>query len=146
MIIYKSVASEFDLDVRYNKITDKLEQEFKRILGRGVSDSESRSFTNSLSRMNDILINENLVKKDCGILIEYQLPSSSMRLDFMITGRDKFNNKNAVIVEFNGLDQIPLLIVYQKAENKTGEENTYKDEILVFEIIKTGKKGMSETV
>jgi len=106
MIIYKSTAYEFDLDVRYNKITQKLEDEFLKILGRKPSDSERRSFTNSLSRMNDILINEDLVKKDCGVLIEYQLPSSSMRLDFMITGKDKFLNKNAVIVELKQWDKV----------------------------------------
>lgn len=106
MIIYKSTAYEFDLDVRYNKISDKLESEFKRVLGRDVSDSERRSFSNSLSKMNEVLINEDLVKKDCGVLIEYQLPSSSMRLDFMITGKDKFMNKNAVIVELKQWEQV----------------------------------------
>jgi len=106
MIIYKSTAYEFDLDVRYNKITQKLEDEFIRILGRNISEPERRSFTNSLSKMNEILINEELVKKDCGVLIEYQLPGSSMRLDFMITGKDKFLNKNAVIVELKQWDKV----------------------------------------
>ncbi len=106
MIIYKSTAYEFDIDVRFNKITQKLEDEFIKILGRKPSDAERRSFSNSLSKMNDVLINEDLVKRDCGILIEYQLPSSSMRLDFMITGKDKFLNKNAVIVELKQWDKV----------------------------------------
>ena len=99
LIIYKSTAAEFDIDVRYNKISNKLEDEFIKVIGRKPSDSEARAFKNSLTKMNEVLINESLVKKDCGVLIEYMLPSSSMRLDFMITGKDKFLNKNAVIVE-----------------------------------------------
>lgn len=106
MIIYKSTANEFNYDVRYNKITKKLEDEFIKILGRKPSDSERRSFSNSLSKMNDVLVNENLVNKNCGVLIEYQLPSSSMRLDFMITGKDKFMNRNAVIVELKQWDKV----------------------------------------
>jgi len=106
VIIYKSTAFEFDYDVRYNKITQKLEDEFIRILGRKPSDSEKRSFSNSLSKMNEVLNNENLVNKNCGVLIEYQLPSSSMRLDFMITGKDKFMNSNAVIVELKQWEKV----------------------------------------
>jgi DUF2075 family protein len=120
MIVYKGSASEFDYDVRYNKITNKLESEFIRILGRKVSDSERRSFRNSLSRMNEILINEKLVKKDCGILVEYQLPSSSMRLDFMITGRDKFMNKNAVIVELKQWDKVQSCETQRQVYTYTG--------------------------
>lgn len=106
MIIYKSTAAEFDLDVRYHKISDKLEDEFIKIIGRKPSDGESRSFKNSLTKMNEILVNESLINKDCGIMIEYMLPSSSMRLDFMITGKDKFLNKNAVIVELKQWDKV----------------------------------------
>lgn len=99
MIIYKSSSAHFDFDIRYNKITDKLESEFYKITGRRVAQAEKRSWQNSLSKINEVLLNERLNEKDCGVLIEYQLPQSSMRLDFMITGRDKFLNKNAVIVE-----------------------------------------------
>lgn len=56
--------------------------------------------------MNDVLINENLNNKDCGVLIEYNLPQSSMRLDFMITGKDKFLNSNAVIVELKQWEEV----------------------------------------
>ena len=106
MIVYKSTAYEFNYDVQYNKITQKLEDEFVKILGRKPSDSERGAFTNSLSKMNEVLVNENLIKKDCGILVEYMLPSSSMRLDFLITGKDKFMNKNAVIVELKQWDKV----------------------------------------
>jgi len=43
-----------------------------------MSEPDRRALNNSLSKMNEVLINEELVKKDCGVLIEYQLPGSSM--------------------------------------------------------------------
>ena len=106
MIIYRSSTAHFDLDVRFNKIVDKLENEFIRTLGRKVSDPERRSFQNSLSKMNEVLINEELNSVNCGVLIEYHLPQSSMRLDFMITGKDKFLNPNAVIVELKQWESV----------------------------------------
>ncbi|HHW49158.1 MAG TPA: DUF2075 domain-containing protein [Clostridiaceae bacterium] len=106
MVIYKSSTAHFDHDVRYNKIVDKLESKFIKILGRRVSDSERHSFQNSLSKMNEVLTNEDLHNKDCGVLIEYKLPQSSMRLDFMITGKDKFLNPNAVIVELKQWEKV----------------------------------------
>lgn len=83
----------------YNKIVDILENEFIKILGRKVTDPERHSFQNSLSKMNEVLKNEQLHEKDCGVLIEYNLPQSSMRLDFMITGKDKFLNSKATSVK-----------------------------------------------
>ncbi|VDN47170.1 conserved protein of unknown function [Petrocella atlantisensis] len=155
MIIYKSTAYEFDLDVRYNKISDKLESEFKRVLGRDVSDSERRSFSNSLSKMNEVLINEDLVKKDCGVLIEYQLPSSSMRLDFMITGKDKFMNKNAVIVELKQWEKVEECNTSRQVYTYTGgrmrevnhpavQVGTYKTYLEDYH--SAFHKGMEETI
>jgi len=106
MIIYRNSSMDFDLDVRYNKIVDVLEREFTKITGHRVGDAEKRSWRNSLGKINDVLINEKLNLKDCGVLIEYQLPQSSMRLDFMITGKDKFRNENAVIVELKQWDKV----------------------------------------
>ncbi|UNC92125.1 hypothetical protein [Candidatus Contubernalis alkaliaceticus] len=63
-------------------------------------------FQNSLSKMNEVLINEELNSVNCGVLIEYHLPQSSMRLDFMITGKDKFLNPNAVIVELKQWESV----------------------------------------
>ena len=48
---------------------------------------------------------------DNGVVLEYQLPQTSRRLDCMITGRDNQNNDNAVIVE---------LKQWQKCEQSDG--------------------------
>jgi len=55
------------------------------------------SWNNSLRAFSQVIQFENLC--DHGILLEYQLPLTSKRLDCMITGKDEDNNDNAVIVE-----------------------------------------------
>lgn len=123
MIIYKSSTTHFDHDVRYNKIVNKLESEFLKITGRHVAEAERRSWKNSLSKMNEVLLNEKLNEKDCGVLIEYQLPQSSMRLDFMITGKDKFLNTNAVIVELKQWDKVSAADTDRQVVTYTGGSN-----------------------
>ncbi len=106
MILYKGNTTEFEYDVRYNKIVAKLEQEYLKAVGRHVSPSEKRSWSSSLHYMANVVVNTELNHKDCGVLIEYQLPSTSQRLDFLITGQDKFFNRNAVIVELKQWDKV----------------------------------------
>ncbi len=106
MILYKGNTAEFEYDVRYNKIVAKLEQEYVKAVGRNVSPSERRSWSSSLHYMANVVVNTELNHKDCGVLIEYQLPSTSQRLDFLITGQDKFHNRNAVIVELKQWDKV----------------------------------------
>jgi hypothetical protein len=41
---------------------------------------------------------------DHGVMLEYQLPLTSRRLDFMVTGKGQSNADNAVIVELKQWD------------------------------------------
>src|ERR1017187_4525297 len=43
--------------------------------------------------------------EDHGVILEYELPSSSRRLDFLICGRDRANRDEAVIVELKQWSQ-----------------------------------------
>jgi DUF2075 family protein len=120
MIIYKSTTYDFSLDVRYNKIVEKIEDEFVKILGRKPGSSERKALQNSLSKMNEVIINENLTETDCGVLIEYQIPSTSMRIDFMITGKDKFMNLNAVIIELKQWEKVDACNTINEVLTYTG--------------------------
>lgn len=60
--------------------------------------SEVRSWKNSLLEMAKVLQDEE-IPADVGIAIEYQLPNSSKRIDFMITGEDAEGAPKVVIVE-----------------------------------------------
>jgi len=80
-------------------------------MNKSISASELRSWENSLPQMAKVLRDAN-VKDDTHILLEYKLPSTEKRIDFLIAGHDKKGQKNAVIVE---------LKQWQKAKVEKGD-------------------------
>lgn len=98
MIIYKNTASGFREDVDTNKIADRVSDVYLRIRSRNFSPQERSAINNSMSFMEKI-IRRSSVADDCGILIEYVIPSTNNRIDFMISGKDSNGNKNFIIIE-----------------------------------------------
>jgi uncharacterized protein len=103
MIIYSSNASQFMKLVDNNQITTEIETAFINNLGKKPNIAEKRAWNNSMQFMERIIRNSR-VAEDCGILIEYNIPSTSKRIDFIITGHDEDNNENFVIVELKQWD------------------------------------------
>ncbi len=97
MVIYSKSAAEFTSDVDNNTIVDELERAFKLRLG-WVPSREIAPWTNSL-RFMETIIRKADISPDCGVLIEYRIPATSKRIDFILTGEDASRRKNAVIVE-----------------------------------------------
>ena len=98
MIIYKNNAIGFREDVESNGIAEKITAQYKMILGRTPQTSEQNAFRNSMNYMERIIRNSQ-VADDCGILIEYVVPNTSNRIDFLISGHDDTNQANFVIIE-----------------------------------------------
>ena len=97
MLLYQGTSDEFVSETTKNAIVDKLEGSFKRQMGYNPSEPERRSWQNSLRAM-ALVVSVSGLKKH-GVGIEYQLPGSSKRLDFMITGLSVDKKKEAVIIE-----------------------------------------------
>ncbi|MGG4144276.1 DUF2075 domain-containing protein [Paenibacillus algorifonticola] len=98
MIIYSSSVADFKEAVDDNKITNRIEAAFVEKLGRKPAISERRSWNNSMQFMERIIRNSK-VADDCGVLIEYNIPATSKRIDFLIAGQDDKQNQNFIIVE-----------------------------------------------
>ena len=98
MIVYQSDVLGFRTAVDKNKIVIDIEHQFHEKYGRKVSDPERRSWNNSLRFMETVL---RLAKipDDGGVLIEYNIPSTSKRIDFIVSGYDEKDDANFVIVE-----------------------------------------------
>jgi hypothetical protein len=84
-------------DPAHNRIAGKLRNAFFRELRYEPSPSEVSSWRNSLRVVSQVFQLGSL--KDHGVLIEYQLPQTSKRLDCIVTGRDLDRRDQAVIVE-----------------------------------------------
>ena len=98
MILYSNTCDCFIDDVNSLRLTEKIINAFESNFHRKVPTNETRSWENSLGYMERVVRNAN-VASDCGVLIEYNLPNSSKRIDFIITGEDSESKKNLVVVE-----------------------------------------------
>lgn len=103
MVIYRKTAAEFMADVDNNAIVDEIRQAFVRQLGYFPS-QEVQSWTNSLQSMERI-VRKSGVRHDCGILIEYRIPATAKRIDFVIAGVGESDSKNIVIIELKQWDE-----------------------------------------
>lgn len=72
-------------------------------MGKRPSYGEKTAWNNSLQFMEKI-IRKSQVADDCGILIEFNIPSTSRRIDFIISGQDVDNNDNFIIIELKQWD------------------------------------------
>ena len=82
MIVYSSTKNGFSRDILDGVLVDKIEDAFFAHLGRHTSDNEVRSWNNSLQYMDRVLGDPD-IPGDCGVSIEYQIPLTSKRIDFI---------------------------------------------------------------
>src|SRR3989339_328511 len=98
MIIYKSSIKKFVDDVFANRIDEEIENACLRNLGRSILKTEGASWRHSLGYMERV-VREAELPDDCGVLIEYVIPSTFKRIDFIVSGKDDDLNSNFIIVE-----------------------------------------------
>ncbi|MGI6262683.1 MAG: DUF2075 domain-containing protein [Succiniclasticum sp.] len=98
MIIYESDLKKFSDAVDDSSIDEKLAKSFRTKLGYPASPNEQRSWRNSL-RFMETIVRKAELPEDCGVLIEYTIPSTQKRIDFLVSGEDEKEDKNFVIVE-----------------------------------------------
>ncbi|NNE34677.1 MAG: AAA family ATPase, partial [Rhodothermales bacterium] len=98
MIVYSASRADFTSDVLSNQIEKKILDAFSLRLGRRTSRAEIESWKNSMQYMNNVLIAGD-IPEDAGVAIEYQVPLTSKRVDFILSGADAENRDTAVIVE-----------------------------------------------
>ena len=98
MIIYSNTNLAFRQDVESNHIADIIEANFIDKIGHRESPAEKTAWRNSMQYMERVLRNSK-IKDDCGVLIEYTIPNTSKRVDFIVTGHNEKQEKNYVLVE-----------------------------------------------
>lgn len=105
MIVYNATKSDFIQHVRLNEIADMILEKLKNkhISGGGIS--EYNSWQYSLRFMRDI-IDTDEIAPDVEVAIEYQIPRTSKRVDFMIAGADKDNKDSVVVIELKQWDKV----------------------------------------
>jgi DUF2075 family protein len=98
MIVYRAIKEQFQEHVDSGSIDQIILQNFKDKLNRKTSEKEVESWWNSLSFMSRV-INDDAIPPDTGIAIECQIPQTSKRIDFIITGTNERDESQVIIVE-----------------------------------------------
>jgi uncharacterized protein len=120
MRLYSGTTTTLAEDSAHNRIAGKLRDAFFRELRYEPSLSEVSSWRNSLRALSQAFQLGSL--NDHGVLIEYQLPQTSKRLDCIVTGRDLDRRDQAVVVELKqwerclfGLDRHfgPIMLLHR---------------------------------
>lgn len=96
MIIYSGIKSEFINDLP--QLPTLLKESIRDKLGEITEQNEFLSWENSLKYMSDV-IDTPTIPDDAGIALEYNIPITNNRIDFIITGIDENNTSQVVIIE-----------------------------------------------
>ena len=105
MIVYSASKAEFTKDVALNRIEESILDAFRSKLGQRTSRSEIASWRNSMMYMNNLLMFGD-IPNDAGVAIEYQVPLTSKRVDFILSGQDASHKDKAVIVELKQWEKV----------------------------------------
>ncbi|MET0779700.1 MAG: AAA family ATPase, partial [Candidatus Saccharimonadales bacterium] len=98
MIVYWKTKADFRKDVMSNDMENIIHAAYKAATGKSTGMPEILSWRHSLQYM-DRAISDNDIPDDVGIAIEYHIPQSSKRVDFILSGKDANNQDTAVLIE-----------------------------------------------
>ncbi|RNI27361.1 DUF2075 domain-containing protein [Rufibacter immobilis] len=107
MIVYNKSKGEFLTDIDDFIIEDIIHKSVQEKLNRKVGDSEYLSWKNSLLYMANVLRTDS-IPPDAGVAIEYNIPRTSNRIDFIVSGQNGEGKEHAVLVELKQWSKIEL--------------------------------------
>lgn len=117
MLVYEGVKSTFIEDVNLNLIVNKIYEKYQKYFGR-TTKSQLNSWQNSMQYMRSIL-DDDEIPENAGVAIEFNIPTTSKRIDFILSGRDRNMKDSVVIVELKQWETCAAV------ENKDGIVSTY---------------------
>lgn len=104
MIVYSATKRQFNQDVNLNLISDIILNNLRSRNISGGQVAEYRSWQNSLHFMRSV-IDDPEIPDDVEVAVEYQIPRTSKRVDFMLAGADSSENDNVIVVELKQWDK-----------------------------------------
>lgn len=98
MIVYQEAKKQFLHDVRLDLIEDKIKQKVRERLHKKTAPNEFMSWMNSMQYMYKVMEDKSIPDESM-IAIEYRIPNSNKRVDFIVSGEDQMGRESAVVIE-----------------------------------------------
>lgn len=108
MIVYSGTKYDFLISVEEDSIATEIEDNIYKKMHRRTAQNEFRSWENSLEYMYKVL-NDKTIPDNSGIAIEYNIPQTSKRVDFIISGYNEKKDPNVVIIELKQWDKVNVV-------------------------------------
>ncbi len=108
MLIYQGTKNDFMHSMNHDTLAAQIEDLIHDKMHKRTSKSEYRSWENSMQYMYKVL-NDNEIPCDSGVAIEYNIPQTAKRVDFIISGYNQDKNGSAIIIELKQWEEINLV-------------------------------------
>ncbi len=106
-LVYNRNKTKFLEDIMSNNIEWIISDEIQLQLHRKTPHAELQAFKNSLQYMSNIL-HDPQIPDDVWIAIEYQIPLTAKRVDFIITWKDNDWKENVIIIELKQWSEVNI--------------------------------------
>ena len=108
MIVYEATKDEFIKDVFEDQLVPNICHNFNSKIGR-INEREVRSWDNSMQYMYKVLTDDE-IPNNAGVAIEFKIPYTSRRVDFLITGSDENSRDSIVIIELKQWERMEKVV------------------------------------
>lgn len=105
MLIYQGKKSDFMNDMVNDSLSNKIEQLLLQKMHRKTMVNEKRSWENSMQYMFKVL-NDDSIPNGANVAIEYNIPQTAKRVDFLISGFNDSGIGNVIIIELKQWEKI----------------------------------------
>ncbi|WP_031557860.1 DUF2075 domain-containing protein [Lachnospira multipara] len=105
MLVYSGLKKDFLRSVEEDSIAEEIEETIYNKMHKKTARNEFRSWENSLEYMYKVL-NDDTIPENSGIAIEYNIPQTSKRVDFIISGYGEKKDPNVIIIELKQWDKV----------------------------------------
>jgi DUF2075 family protein len=122
MIVYEATKSEFITDVFMDYLVNNISAKYKEKIGK-INEREARAWDNSMQYMYRVLADPE-IPLNAGVAIEFKVPYTSKRIDFLISGRNEHTD-SVVVIELKQWESI------EKVEGKEAIVKTLMNKGLI---------------
>ena len=105
MLIYDGTKADFLTSVERDTIALEIEKNIYEKIKRHTARSEFRAWENSMEYMYKVL-NDREIPENAGVAIEYNIPQTAKRVDFLISGYGTKKEGNVVLIELKQWDEL----------------------------------------